>query len=173
MLSHLKVHSIFFFNYRKCHHDKLLKHITSILGRGLYPLIELDGKRMGVGRGGPEDGTSTEKQGKRSREQETKTPWHSGNRREWEHKVVASDLCRQAYQQRARRRARRPVPSVSNHFLLPLFLYPCDFFCFLLIKNVQWKRGVEIQLCLYSGTVQLLKGTLFMFSLWFAGTPFS
>lgn len=49
MLSHLKVHSIFFFNYRKCHHDKLLKHITSILGRGLYPLIELDGKRMGVG----------------------------------------------------------------------------------------------------------------------------
>lgn len=41
MLSHLKVHSIlfflFFFNNRKCHHNKLLKHITGILGRGLAP----------------------------------------------------------------------------------------------------------------------------------------
>lgn len=41
MLSHLKVHSIllllFFFNNRKCHHNKILKHITSILGRGLAP----------------------------------------------------------------------------------------------------------------------------------------
>lgn len=52
MLSHLKVHSIFFFKYRKCHHNKLLKHITSILGRGLRLLIELDAiKDGGGGRG--------------------------------------------------------------------------------------------------------------------------
>jgi len=37
MLRHLKVHSILFFKYRKnCHHNKILKHITSVLVRGLH-----------------------------------------------------------------------------------------------------------------------------------------
>lgn len=78
MLSHLKVHSIFFcFKYRKCHHNKLLKHVTSILGRGLRLLIELDAKRMG-GRGLVKDDTSTEKREKkitRTRDKDAVTQW--------------------------------------------------------------------------------------------------
>lgn len=80
MLSHLKVHSIiiiFFFKYRKCHHNKLLKHITSILWRGLRLLIELDAKRMG-GRSVAKDDTITEKRGKkitRTRDKDAVTQW--------------------------------------------------------------------------------------------------
>lgn len=77
MLSHLKVHSILFFNYRKyCHHNKLLKHITSILGRGLHhiPMVncisQYNSTKKDGGGGVLKYDTSTER-GKRSRGQET------------------------------------------------------------------------------------------------------
>lgn len=174
MLSHLKVHSFFiFFKYRKCHHNKLLEHITSILGRGPCLLIELDAKRMGR--------RMTQAQrngGKRSREQQTKTLWHSGNRREWEHKVVASDLCCQAYQQRARRRARCQIPSVSNYFLFLSTTPLPPLWLFFLMPSFNKectmnKRGGDPALPFLWQGFQLLKGTLFMFRLWFAGTPVS
>lgn len=65
---------------------------------------------------------------KRQRRRDTVVTEGNGNTKQ------SPRICVVKHISRERGGERRPIPRVSNHFLLPLFLYRCDFF-FLLSFN--------------------------------------
>lgn len=113
--------------------------------------------------------TQAQRRGNISRGQETETLWHSGNKREWGHWLVVSYLGRRAYQQKSTTSSTLPTSKCLKSLpFRPLFLFPQNL-CFLSSKMYNEKKNPALP---YTDLVfQRLKGTLFRFCLWFAGTP--
>lgn len=118
-------------------------------------------KKYGAVGEGLKDDTSTER-GNRSRGQETETLWHSGNRREWGHRLVVSYFGRRAYQQKAQHKARCQLQSLKS-FPLSIVPFSPQNLSFFHQKCTMKKK---FQLCLYTGLVfSGLKGHSFVQSL--------